>query len=294
MDTAARRDPVVSTEWLEAHLNDPAVRIVDASWHMPDARRDPAAEFESVRIPGAVFFDIDSIADRTSDLPHMLPSPSEFAAMVGALGIGSADTVVVYDALGLFTAPRAWWMFRVFGHKDVFVLDGGLPRWQAEGRQTESGPAPTHEPRPFRASFDPTLVRSLTDIRANLETGAEQVVDARAAGRFDGTVPEPRAGLRSGHIPGALNLPFTDLLDPKTKGLRPAEELANRFAAAGVDLDRPIVTSCGSGVTACVLALAMDRMGKPGTAVYDGSWTEWGGREDVPVETGSARSGEKA
>lgn len=288
------RDPVVSTEWLAARLADPTVRVVDASWHMPDAKRDPAAEFEAVHIPGAVFFDIDRIADQATSLPHMLPSPRDFEEIVGALGIGSADTVVVYDALGLFTAPRAWWMFRAFGHRDVFVLDGGLPRWQAEGRPTVSGPAETPEPRPFRASFDPDLVRSLSDVRTLLETRAEQLVDARPAGRFEGTAPEPRAGLRGGHIPGARSIPFAGLVDPATKTLHPADELRERFAAAGVDLDRPITVSCGSGVTACVLALALDRLGRSDIPVYDGSWTEWGGRDDTPVETGPAAGGGQA
>jgi len=286
----SHRDPVVSTAWLAERLSDPSVRILDASMHLAIAgtpKRDAKAEFVEAHIPGAVFFDIDAVADRSSALPHMLPSPDAFSAAVGALGIGSADTVVVYDSLGLYSAARVWWTFRVFGHGQVFVLDGGLPAWRAEGRPVETGPAPTPEPRPFRAAYDPSLVRDLNDVRANIDVGAEQLLDARSAGRFAGTAPEPRPGLRGGHVPGSLNLPFTDIVGPDGR-LLPASMLADRFRSAGVDLDRPVVTTCGSGVTASVLALGLFRLGRADVPVYDGSWSEWGGRDDVPVATGPA------
>ncbi len=282
-------DPLVSTAWLAANLDRPDVRVLDATWFLPDMKRDGRAEHAERRIPGAVFFDIDAISDQDTTLPHMLPSPQEFAAAVGALGVGNGDAVVVYDAQGIWSAPRVWWMFRVFGHRDVAVLDGGLPRWLAEGRPVESGPPPTPEPRPFRAAYDPSLVRGLADMRAALETGAAQVVDARSAPRFAGTAPEPRPGLRSGHMPGARNVPFGELIDPETKTMLPPDAILARFRTAGVDPDRPLVTSCGSGVTACVLALALERAGRPGVPVYDGSWAEWGAADGPPIETGPAR-----
>ncbi|QJE72917.1 3-mercaptopyruvate sulfurtransferase [Aerophototrophica crusticola] len=285
---ATARDPLVTVEWLASRLGDPSVRVLDASWHLPTLKRDPRAEFLAGHIPGARFFDIDALSAPGTDLPHMLPSPAAFGEALGALGIGSGDTVVVYDSVGISSAPRAWWMFRAFGHLDVFVLDGGLPAWTAAGHPVETGEPSPAEPRSFRARLDPALVRDVADIRANLETGSEQVVDARAAGRFEGTAPEPRPGLRMGHIPGSLNLPFTDLLDPATKTLLPADTLRDRFKAAGVDLSRPVTTSCGSGITACVLALALYRIGRSDVPVYDGSWAEWGAREDLPLATGPA------
>lgn len=276
-------DPVVTTEWLAAHLGEPDLRVVDGTWHMPQLGRDARTEFEAAHVPGAVFFDIDAIADHRTSLPHMLPDAEQFAAAVGALGIGSGDRVVAYDTRGVVSAARVWWTFRAFGHDAVAVLDGGFKKWRAEGRPVDSGaPAPT--PRAFRARLRRELVRDWDAMRANLGSGAAQVVDARSAGRFAGTEPEPRAGLRGGHIPGSLNLPYETLYRPDGT-LRPIDELGSVVTAAGVDLGRPIVTTCGSGVTASVLALALYLLGRPDVAVYDGSWSEWASRPDAPVET---------
>jgi thiosulfate/3-mercaptopyruvate sulfurtransferase len=274
---------LVPTDWLTAHLRDPDLRVLDGSWHMPGLRRDARAEFAAAHVPGAVFFDIDAIADRSTSLPHMLPSAIEFENAVGALGIGSDDRVVVYDTRGVVSAARVWWTFRAFGHDAVAVLDGGLPRWRAEGRPLESGPrAPA--PRSFAAKLRPDLVRGLDHMRGNVRTRREQVVDARSPGRFVGAEPEPRPGLRSGHIPGSLNLPYDQLY--RTDGtLLSIDELRRRFETAGVDLGAPVVTTCGSGVTASVLALGLHVLGHRQVAVYDGSWSEWGGRADTPVET---------
>ncbi len=276
--------PLVSTDWLADRIGEPGVVVVDATYHLPTAKRDPRAEFAQAHIPGAAFFDIDGISDPASSLPHMLPAPADFARAMAALGIGDDSMVVAYDSYGLMSAARAWWMLRTFGHEAVAVLDGGLPKWQREGRPLESG-----EPGPraatFTPRFRPELVRSKQQVLANLASRAEQVLDARAAGRFTGVEPEPRAGLRGGHIPGSRNLPFTQLLDPETKTVLPAEALRARFAAAGIDPARPVVTSCGSGVTACVLALGLARIGAPDAAVYDGSWSEWG-QGDAPIESG--------
>jgi len=276
-------EAVVTTEWLAAHLGEPDLRIVDGSWHMPQAKRDPAREFADAHLPGAVFFDVDGIADRSSALPHMLPSPEVFAKAVGALGIGTGDRVIVYDSRSVVSAARVWWTFRVFGHDAVAVLDGGLPKWRKEGRPLASGAA-TPTPRTFTAQFRPELVRDVEQVKGNLGTRREQILDARSRGRFAGTEPEPRAGLRGGHIPGSLNLPY-DELHAADGTLRPPAELREAFAGAQVDLARPVVTTCGSGITASVLALALHRIGRPDAAVYDGSWTEWASRDETPVET---------
>jgi thiosulfate/3-mercaptopyruvate sulfurtransferase len=280
---------VVSTEWLAARLGSPELRIVDGSWYLPNTGRDAAAEFAAGHIPGAVFFDVDATSDRRSPLPHMLPPAAEFGARMSALGIDDAAKIVVYDGSGVnLSAPRVWWTFRVFGHDRVAVLDGGLAKWQAEGRLLESGvsqPAPAQ----FTPRLDPARVRDLASIRADLSRGREQVVDTRPADRFEGAVPEIRPGVRSGHIPGSHNLPFTELVNPNGTMLAP-DALRAKLAGAGVDLTQPIVASCGSGTSACSLVLALAVLGQDQVAVYDGSWTEWGGRADTPIELGPARA----
>lgn len=274
-------NPFVSTAWLASHLDDPGVVVVDASWYLPDSGRSGEADYLQSHLPGAVFFDLDAIADRTTTLPHMLPAPADFAAAVSALGIGSAQTIVVYDELGLFSAPRVWWTFRAMGATDVRILDGGGRAWRAEGRPTAHGPS-SRPAQVFTASLELAAVAGLADVSVASQRGHRQIVDARPAERFRGEVPEPRPGLRSGHIPGSLNVPASALsADGK---LRNPEELKAIFAAAGLDLNRPIVTTCGSGVTAATLALALGIAGAPAVAVYDGSWAEWGGRSDVPAE----------
>jgi thiosulfate/3-mercaptopyruvate sulfurtransferase len=278
-------NPLVDTDWLADHLGDPSVKVLDATWRMPSDPADPKADFEAVHIPGARFFPIDEIADRTTDLPHMAPPAAQFAEQVGALGIGDGDTIVIYDQQGLFSAARAWWTFRLFGAEEVYVLDGGLPKWRAEGRPLESGPAPKPVAATFTPQMHPELVRDVEDVRAGLEHKA-QVLDARPAARFRGEAAEPRAGLRSGHMPGALNLPFGELIEGGR--LKSPEEIQALVEAAGVDLGRAVTTTCGSGLTAAILALALARLGRWDTPVYDGSWTEWGGRSDTPVVSGDA------
>jgi thiosulfate/3-mercaptopyruvate sulfurtransferase len=272
---------LVSTDWLAAHLDDADLRVLDGTWHMPQLERDARAEFAQAHIPGAVFFDIDEIADRSTSLPHMLPTPEAFADAVGRLGIASGDRVVVYDVRGVISAARVWWTFRAFGHDRVAVLDGGFRAWKAENRPVEAG-EPTPPRREFRATLRPELVRDLEAMRRNLSARTEQVLDARSRGRFEGTEPEPRAGLRGGHIPGSLNLPYESLY--RTDGtLKPTDALRSAFLIAGVDLGKPITTTCGSGVTASVLALALHLVGHQHVAVYDGSWTEWASRTDIDV-----------
>jgi thiosulfate/3-mercaptopyruvate sulfurtransferase len=276
---------MVSTEWLAQRLGSPGVTVVDGSWFMPSEGRSGRAEFLERHIPGAVFFDIDEIADRTTDLPHMLPKPEAFAQAAGALGLSRDIDIVVYDTYGVRAAARVWWTLRVMGFSRVHVLDGGFNAWLVEGRPTE---AREPKPRPVTVdpAFDAELVRDLEEVRGLIASGAERIVDARSAARFRGEAPEPRAGLRSGHMPGAANVPF-ELVGAADGRLRSAVELKDVFESAGVDLARPIVTTCGSGVTASVLALALARLGLDRVAVYDGSWTEWGGAADVPVATGA-------
>ena len=277
-------DPIVSTAWLADHLLDHDVQVVDATWYMPAEGRLGRDTFEAGHIPGAVFFGIDEIADRESDLPHMLPTPEAFAQAAAALGLRRDETVVVYDAHGLFSAPRVWWTLRVMGFPKVFVLDGGLPRWREEGHPFTTGAGAPAETE-VEPAFNPALVCDLQAMRGRIQDRSAQVVDARPAPRFRGDAPEPRAGLRSGHMPGALNVPFAALVNADGT-LKAATEIRAQFEAAGVDLSRSMVTTCGSGVSASLLALALARLGREDVPVYDGSWTEWGGLADTPVVTG--------
>ena len=278
-------DPLVSPAWLAERLGRDDVQVLDGSWWMPAEARSGHAEYLEAHIPGAVFFDIDAIADRTVDLPHMLPTPERFAEAAGQLGLRRDATIVAYDTFGVRAAARVWWTLRVMGFPNVFVLDGGLRTWRAAGLPVESGEViPT--PTTLAPAFQPTLVRSLDDVRGVIASNAVQIVDARGGPRFRGEVPEPRAGLRGGHMPGAKNVPFDGLMDADGR-MKSTAELAPAFQGAGVDLAQPMVTTCGSGVTASVLALALARLGRDDVAVYDGSWTEWGGRADTPVVTGA-------
>ncbi|MET0221160.1 MAG: 3-mercaptopyruvate sulfurtransferase [Tardiphaga sp.] len=282
-----KTDPLVSTDWLAARLDDPRVKILDASFKLPGMLPLPVDDYLDAHIPGAVFFDVDAVSDHALDLPHMFPDAAQFGRDIGALGVSSSDTVVVYDNGGWLAAPRAWWMLLAFGHGDVKVLDGGLKKWRAENRPTESG-KPSPPPGQFEATLDPSYVRSKAQVVANLETQREQLIDARAANRFEGSVPEPRPGIRSGHIPGSRNLPFGALFDAATGTMKPLDDLREAFAATGLDLAKPIVTTCGSGVSAAVLTLALYRLGVRGSALYDGSWSEWGLPDGPPLATGPA------
>jgi thiosulfate/3-mercaptopyruvate sulfurtransferase len=280
-------DPLVSTEWLAAHLGDPKVKVVDASFKMPGVLPLPVDDYLAAHIPGAVFFDVDAISDHSVPLPHMYPDADQFARDIAALGISSDDTVVTYDAGGWVAAPRAWWMFLSYGHANVKVLDGGLKKWKVEGRATETGKS-SPKPGTFNATLDKSYIRSKAQVVANLDSRKEQFIDARAANRFEGSVPEPRAGIRSGHIPASRNLPYNLLFDAATGTMKPLEELRAAFTGTGLDLDKPIVTTCGSGVSAAVLTLALYRLGVRGSALYDGSWSEWGQPDGPPVATGPA------
>jgi len=274
---------LVSTEWLAAHLGESDLCVVDATWYLPSLKRDAGAEYLTAHVPGAVYFDIDAIKDTNNPLPHMLPSADGFAAAVGRLGIRDGDRVVVYGQKYLIASARVWWSFRVFGHDRVAVLDGGFPKWKAEGRPAEAGTV-TPAPGRFTARFQPELVRDLARMRANVDSRREQVADARSEGRFVGTEPEPRAGLRSGHIPGSVCLPYDRLFRRDDGTLLPPAALRDVFDKAGVDPGRPVVTTCGSGVSAAVLALGLHVQGLTDVPVYDGSWTEWGGSRDTPIE----------
>ncbi|KAL6629896.1 hypothetical protein ACP70R_029661 [Stipagrostis hirtigluma subsp. patula] len=299
----AQDDPVVSAQWLQQHLGQPDVKILDASWYMPEENRDPVQEYQVAHIPGALFFDIDGIVDRRIDLPHMLPSKEAFAAAVSVLGIRNQDIVIVYDGKGFFSAPRVWWMFRVFGHSKVWVLDGGLPQWRASGFDVESHSSDDSILKSkaannaveavyngelantitFQAEFQPQLFWTLEKVAHNVAARTYQQVDARSKGstanRFDGVAPEPRKGVRSGHIPGSICVPFPEMFDGAPR-LLPADELRKKFQQAGISIDNPIVVTCGSGVTACILALGLYRIGKHDVPVYDGSWTEWEAQPD--------------
>ena len=280
-------DPLVTTDWLAAHLDDPNIRIVDATFKMPGVLPLPKDDYLAAHIPGAVFFDVDAVSDHANPLPHMFPSPSQFGRDVGALGIGNDATVVIYDAGGWVAGPRAWWMFLAYGHDKVRLLDGGLKKWRAEGRAVESGEAKP-KPATFKATFDARRVRSMEQMVANLSSLGEQVIDARATERFEGRVPEPRPGLRAGHIPGSRSVPYNKLFDTATGTMKSLSDLRAAFTDAAVKLDAPIVTSCGSGVSAAVLTLALYRLGVANPAIYDGSWSEWGQLNGPPVATGAA------
>ncbi len=275
--------PLVTTEWLAGRINAPDVRVADASWYLPHLDRDPRAEYAAAHIPRAVFFDIDDLSDEKNPLPHMLAPAPKFASRMRKLGLGDGNLIVVYDSAGIYSAPRAWWMLRAMGHEDVVVLDGGLPKWRAEGRPLEDMSAQPFA-RHFTVRHNNALIRDFKQVCTNLESRSEQVVDARGIPRFRAIEPEPRAGVRGGHIPGSINVPYTDLTAPDGT-LKSPDELRKVFAAHKVDLHRPVVTSCGSGITAAIVMLALSVAGAQDVSLYDGSWAEWGA-SDAPVETG--------
>ncbi|KMZ62680.1 Thiosulfate sulfurtransferase [Zostera marina] len=303
----AANDPVVSVDWLHANLNERNIKVLDASWYMPNEERNPFQEFQMAHIPNSIFFDVDGISDQSSNMPHMLPSEEGFSVAVSALGINNEDVMVVYDGKGIFSAARVWWMFRVFGHHGVFILDGGLPKWRTAGYDVKSiasryddeilktNPATDAiekhyqglsqvGPITFKAKLQPHLLWTLDQIKKNIEEQTHQHMDARGKARFNGTAPEPRKGIKSGHVPGSKCIPFGEILDSQQTLLQESE-LAKRFEAEGISLDRDIVVSCGTGVTACILAVALYRLGKPDVPIYDGSWTEWASKSDTPIAT---------
>ncbi|MDA9854930.1 3-mercaptopyruvate sulfurtransferase [Paracoccaceae bacterium] len=281
-----RDDPktLVSTQWLAAHLKDPDLRVLDASWYLPGSKRDPFAEYQAAHIPGARFFDLDDVSDHRSDLPHMVPPVEKFMSRMRAIGVGDGHQIVVYDGAGLFSAPRVWWLFKLMGQMDIAVLDGGFPKWQAEGHPVEDLP-PILRDRHMMVRRQNQMVKDVTQVSAASKLGEFEIVDARSPGRFYGKDPEPRPGLRAGHIPGSKNVFYKDLLNADDT-MKSPDEMRQVFLEAGVDLDKPVITSCGSGVTAAILSLGLTRMGKTDHSLYDGSWTEWGMFPTLPIATG--------
>ncbi len=284
--TTTGREPIVETSWLAEHLSAPDLAVLDASWHLPAMNRDGRREFLAEHIPSAQFFDIDELSDETSDLPHMLPSTVKFASRMKEMGIGDGVRVVIYDSTGIYSAARAWWSLRAMGHNDVAVLNGGLPKWKDEGRPIEDGPARKRARMHFTPRFNAALVADLYDMKGYVRAGNSQIIDARPAARFRGEEAEPRPGLRRGHMPGARNLPYTELINPNGT-LKSASEIREAFAQAGVEPQGAMVTTCGSGVTASILALALAAIGQPDVGVYDGSWAEWGQDNGLPIADGS-------
>ncbi len=278
------RKHLVSTDWLEQRLDAPDIVIVDASYYLPDAGRNGRNEYDEQRIPGAVFFDIDEISDEKSGLPHTMPPAEKFSSRMRNMGIGDGMRVVVYDGAGLFSAARVWWMFRTFGHSDVAILDGGFPKWLAENRPVEDGPAPKRQPRHLTARYSASSVRDKQDVLSAISSGSAQIADARSAGRFSAQEPEPRAGMRGGHMPGAFNIHYKSLLN-EDGTVKSTGGIKQVFDEAGIDLAKPVITTCGSGVTAAILTLGLMLVGHKSNSLYDGSWTEWGSDPDTPIET---------